>query len=101
MQIYPTDLTDSQWAKIEKLFDNRKRKHSLKEIVNALLVERTFGWSNFNRRFAKDYELNTEFGTAFAHLAMCRIMLNRIRKKKYKQPLTVFFSPTHKPPLSG
>ena len=24
MQIYPTGLTDSQWAKIEKLFDNRK-----------------------------------------------------------------------------
>jgi putative transposase len=36
MQIYPTDLTDSQWSKIKKLFDNRKRKHSLKEVVNAL-----------------------------------------------------------------
>ena len=44
MQIYPTDtstllstsLTDSQWAKIENLFDNRKRKHSLREMVNAL-----------------------------------------------------------------
>ena len=36
MQIYPTDLTDNQWSKIEKLFDNRKRKHSPKEIVNAL-----------------------------------------------------------------
>jgi putative transposase len=36
MQIYPTDLTDNQWAKIEKLFDNRKRKHSLREVVNAL-----------------------------------------------------------------
>jgi len=37
MRIYPTDLTDNQWSKIEKLFDNRKRKHSLKEVVNALL----------------------------------------------------------------
>jgi len=37
MQIYPTDLTDSQWTKIEKLFDNRKRKHPNKEILNALL----------------------------------------------------------------
>ena len=27
MQVSPTDLTDSQWAKIENLFDNRKRKH--------------------------------------------------------------------------
>ena len=31
MQIYPTDLTDSQWAKIKPLFDNRKRKHPLTE----------------------------------------------------------------------
>ncbi len=37
MKIYPTDLTDSQWAKIEKFFTIRKRKHSLRKIVNALL----------------------------------------------------------------
>jgi putative transposase len=36
MQVYPTDLTDSQWSKVEKIFDHRKRKHSLKEILNAL-----------------------------------------------------------------
>ena len=36
MQIYPTDLTDSQWAKIENLFDNRKRRHPLRAIINAL-----------------------------------------------------------------
>ena len=36
MQIYPTDLTDNQWSKIEKLFNNRKRKHPLRSIVNAL-----------------------------------------------------------------
>ena len=33
MQVYPTDLTDSQWAKIENLFDNRKRKHQLRAII--------------------------------------------------------------------
>ena len=37
MQKYPTDLTDSQWTKIKKFFTKRKRKHSLREIVNALL----------------------------------------------------------------
>ena len=37
MKIYPTDLTDSQWSKIAKFFTTRKRKHSLREIVNALL----------------------------------------------------------------
>src|SRR5215510_813770 len=36
MQIYPTDLTDSQWSKIDEIFDQRKRKHSLREILNAL-----------------------------------------------------------------
>ena len=25
MQAYPTGSTDSQWSKVEKLFDNRKR----------------------------------------------------------------------------
>ena len=37
MQIYPTDLTDGQWSKIEIFFTKRKRKHSLREIINALL----------------------------------------------------------------
>jgi putative transposase len=37
MQVYPTDLTDNQWSKIEKLFDTRKRKHPLPDILNALL----------------------------------------------------------------
>ena len=44
------------------------------------IVERTFGWFNFNRRLAKDYEMKIECSTAFVHLTMCRIMLNRIKK---------------------
>jgi putative transposase len=44
------------------------------------VVERTFGWFNFNRRLTKDYELKTDCSTAFIHLTMCRIMLNRIKK---------------------
>ena len=36
MRVYPTDLTDSQWSKVEKIFDNRKREHSLIEILNVL-----------------------------------------------------------------
>jgi putative transposase len=44
------------------------------------IVERTFGWFNFNRRLAKDYEVNTECSTAFIQLAMIRIMLNRWKK---------------------
>ena len=44
------------------------------------VVERTFGWFNFNRRLAKDYELNIECSTAFVQIAMIRIMLNRCKK---------------------
>ena len=44
--------------------------------VKRWVVERTFGWFNFYRRLAKDYELNTECSKAFIHLAMCKIMLN-------------------------
>ena len=35
---YPTNLTDKQWQVIEKILDskNRKRKHSLREIFNAI-----------------------------------------------------------------
>jgi len=49
-------------------------------IPQRWVVERTFGWFNFNRRLAKDYETNTECSTAFIHLTMCRIMLNRFKK---------------------
>jgi len=49
-------------------------------IPKRWIVERTFGWFNFNRRLAKDYELNMDCSTAFIHIAMCRIMLNRIKK---------------------
>ena len=43
------------------------------------VVERTFGWFNFNRRLAKDYEMNIECSTALIHIAMIRIMLNRCK----------------------
>lgn len=38
--IYPTDLTDNQWQFIEKtlLFEQRKQKHDLKEIWNAMVI---------------------------------------------------------------
>src|SRR5687768_11667279 len=38
MKIYPTDLTDSQWELIQKIIpDTRRRKYSLRLIINALL----------------------------------------------------------------
>ena len=49
-------------------------------IPKRWVVERTFGWFNFNRRLAKDYEVENECSVAFIHLAMIRMMLNRINK---------------------
>jgi len=37
MKTYPTDLTENQWKVIEKILnDNRKRKHDLRDIFNAI-----------------------------------------------------------------
>ena len=41
------------------------------------IVERTFGWFNFNRRWVKDYEALKDCSAAFIHLSMIRIMLKR------------------------
>jgi putative transposase len=42
------------------------------------LVERTFSWLNQSRRLSKDYEKTTLSAESFIHLAMIRIMLNRL-----------------------
>lgn len=42
------------------------------------VVERTFGWLGFQRRLVRDYETLTECSRSFVHLAMIRIMLNKI-----------------------
>ncbi len=51
-------------------------------IPKRWVVERTFtfGWFNFNRRLAKNYEVVNECSVAFIQLAMIRIVLNRIHK---------------------
>ena len=44
---YPTDLTDTQWQVVKSLLPNaeRKRKHSLREIMNALFYHTRAGGS--------------------------------------------------------
>lgn len=44
---YPTDLTDTQWEVVKPLLPNadRKRKHSLREITNALFYQSRAGGS--------------------------------------------------------
>jgi len=53
---YPTNLTEKQWQVIEKMLDpqKRKRKHSLRSIVNALfyIVKTGCQWRMLPRDFA-------------------------------------------------
>lgn len=55
--IYPTDLTDNQWQFIQKtlLFEERKRKHELKEIWNGIfyLVKTGFQWRMLPKEYPK------------------------------------------------
>jgi transposase len=47
-------------------------------IPKRWVVERTFSWLNQSRRLAKDYEKTTLSAESFIHIAMVRIMLNRL-----------------------
>lgn len=47
-------------------------------IPKRWVVERSFGWMVQSRRLARDYEKTTQSSTSFIHIAMIRIMLNRI-----------------------
>lgn len=42
------------------------------------VVERTFAWLDKNRRMSKDYERYCRTSETFAHIAMTRLMLNRL-----------------------
>jgi putative transposase len=56
-KIYPTDLTGTQWQYIEKIVmpQRRKRKHSLREVWNAILylVKTGFQWRMLPKEYPK------------------------------------------------
>jgi transposase len=49
-----------------------------KVVKKRWVVERTFGWLTKCRRLARDYERLSETVAAWIHIAMIRIMLNRL-----------------------
>jgi putative transposase len=59
MKNYPSDLTDTQWQLIEKMFDtqerSRKRKHSLRTVINAIwyVVKGGIQWRMLPKDFPK------------------------------------------------
>lgn len=59
MKNYPSDLTDTHWQLIEKMFDaqerRRKRRHSLRELLNAIwyVVKGGIQWRMLPKDFPK------------------------------------------------
>jgi putative transposase len=55
--MYPTDLTETQWQYIEKvlLLQERKRKHELSEVWNALfyLIKTGCQWRMLPKEYPK------------------------------------------------
>jgi putative transposase len=63
--------------------DIAQRKESSKGFVpqkGRWQVERTFGWLNFRRRLAKDYEKTVESSEAMLQIAFISLIINRLKK---------------------
>lgn len=57
--------------------DNEK---TFKVLPKRWVVERTFSWFESYRRLSKDYEYLTDTSETMIHLAMIKLMLNRLEK---------------------
>jgi putative transposase len=68
------------WAlEIVKRTDDVK---GFKVLPHRWVVERTFGWLNRYRRLAKDYERTPSSSETMVQIAMIRVMLARLARKK-------------------
>lgn len=67
---------------IVKRSDKRK---GFEVLPHRWVVERTFGWFNRYRRLAKDYERSIENSEAMLYIAMIRLMLARLARKRQTQ----------------
>lgn len=81
--LYPTDLTDTHWQYIEKnlLFEERKRKHGLKEIWNAIfyLVKTGCQWRMLPRNYPKG-ELVYYYFKKWSFYEEFELLLSRLRE---------------------
>jgi putative transposase len=55
-------------------------KPGFKILPRRWVVERTFSWTDQNRRMSKDYERVPETGEAFMYVAMTRLMVRRLAR---------------------
>jgi len=90
MKQYSTDLTDSQWRLLEGILnDNRNRKHSLREIFNAIfyLFKTGCQWRMLPNDFPK-WQLVYYYFTKWKNIGVIEqahdIIRDKIRKKSGK-----------------
>ena len=57
----------------------RSELHTFKVLPKRWIVERTFGWFNWQRRLSKDYEHNPRTSETMLHFSACTLMLRRLK----------------------
>jgi putative transposase len=72
----------AQWAKEGVKVDWQKLlpPRGFQVLPKRWVVERTFSWTDQNRRMSKDYERLTETSEAFVYVAMSRLMARRLAR---------------------
>jgi transposase len=83
MKIYPTDLSDNQWQFIKKTlqFSERKRKHDLRSIWNAIqyIVKTGCQWRMLPVNFAK-WQLVYYYYNKWCDLEQFDLLLSKVRE---------------------
>jgi transposase len=92
MNTYDSNLTDSQWEIIESILDDqRKRKYSLRVIINAILyISKTGGqWRMLPKDFPS-WQLIYYYFRSWSYNGLTeqihQVLLVKVRQKKGKQP---------------
>jgi transposase len=82
-RVYPSDVTDAEWAILESLIPpakpgGRPEEIERREIVNGI----TNAWITHHRRLSRDFEGTHTSGEAFIYLAMTRLMVSRLARAR-------------------
>ena len=67
--MYPSDLTDKQWSRLEQ--------HLFRVLPKRWIVERTLAWLNWSRRLSKDYEIRHTSEETIIYIASVHTLLRR------------------------
>jgi transposase len=72
--------TRREWVRADAPVAAPPQPTSFSVLPRRWVVERTFAWIGRNRRLSKDYEALAATEEAWIHLAMSRVMLNRLAR---------------------